>query len=49
MTTDEYDVKVAPAKSGAVYAHERKGGQVDNNGKAINSEWSLPVCMYLEA
>lgn len=46
MTTDEYDVKVAQLKSGAVYAHELKGGQVDNNGKAINSEW-VSTRMYV--
>ena len=46
MTTDEYDVKVAQLKSGAVYAHELKGGQVDNNGKAINSEW-VSIRMYV--
>lgn len=46
MTKGEYDVKVAQLKSGAVYAHELKGGQVDNNGKAINSEW-VSTRMYV--
>lgn len=46
MTTGEYDVKVAQLKSGAVYAHELKGGQKDNNGKMINSEW-VSTRMYV--
>ena len=29
-----------------MYAHELKGGQVDNNGKAINSEW-VSTRMYV--
>lgn len=39
MTKGEYDVQVAQLKSGVVLAHKLSGGQVDNNGKAINSEW----------
>ncbi|MFW2177551.1 MULTISPECIES: PhoX family protein [unclassified Moraxella] len=46
MTKGEYDVQVAQLKSGAVYAHELKGGQVDHNGKAINSEW-VSTRMYV--
>ena len=46
MTTGEYDVQVAKLSSGAVYAHELKGGQKDDKGNVINSEW-VSTRMYV--
>ena len=43
----DYGVHVAQNKSGAVYAHDLRGGQKSiNDGSAIRSEW-VPVRMYV--
>jgi hypothetical protein len=44
MLNGSGDVKVEGPYSGAVYAQNLRGGQLDSSGKAIESEW-VPVDM----
>ncbi|MBU1467853.1 MAG: PhoX family protein [Gammaproteobacteria bacterium] len=48
MTDGSNDIHVEGPKAGAVYEHKLTGGQKDNNGQAIDSEW-VSVHMHAPA